>query len=78
MNKIVENRWIDALIKTLIFLVVFHVLLLISGWFFGPNIVLFGLSLFWPHLTSGWINLILSIVITIVLYLIVYNFFTVK
>ena len=78
MGNIVSNRWLDALIKTVIFLIVVHIILWIIGMFMGTGAGVGGLNFLWPHWTTGGGNTIISIIILIVIYFIVYYFFTGK
>lgn len=60
------NRWMDALVKTLITLVVVHVLLLVLGMIFGNRIGWFGLRMLWPHwqgTVSAWISIGLAVLV---------------
>lgn len=70
------NRWLNALIKTVIFLIAAHIILVIWGLFAGGEVNLFGLRVFWAHWTGGWTNACISIILTIITYFIIYFFFT--
>lgn len=66
-----RNRWVEALVYTLITLGVVHVLLLIIGILFGNQIGWFGLRMVWAHwenTISGWIAVALGVVLYFVIY----------
>lgn len=71
------SRWLNALIKCVIFFVVVHFILLIFGYFFGATVGVFGINVLWSHLSTlyGWI---ISVIVSVVVYLIIYNYFTPK
>jgi protein-S-isoprenylcysteine O-methyltransferase Ste14 len=71
-----NHRWLNALVKTIILLVVFHVVVVVLGVFFGTNINIFGLRLFWPHWTSNWMNVIIAIIGGVIIYFSIYGLFT--
>ena len=60
-----RNRWINALVKTLVTVVVLHVIFLIGGWLFGNEIGWFNMSMIWAHwhqasdITLGLIGVVL-------------------
>lgn len=78
MSENTNNRWLNALVKTIILLVVFHVVIVVSGLFFATNVNIFGLRVFWPHWTSNWINAIIAIIGGVIIYFGIYGLFTGK
>ncbi len=71
-----RNRWVNALIKTLILLIAVHVVLLIIGYFTGPDRGVFNLPMIWAHWSDGYLDATTGIISTIVLYFIIYILFT--
>lgn len=69
------NRWVRALVKTLIVLLIVHVVLLLLGFLFGTRIGWFGLPMIWPHWHSAWES-ILAIIAGVILYGCIYVWFT--
>lgn len=66
------NLWLDALIKTLIFLVIIHVVLLLLGSFIRTDIGIFNLPMLWAHWSDNWIDAVIGLIATGIIYLIIY------
>ena len=66
-----ENRWGNALIKTLIVVVILHVIMLIAGWLWGTELGWFGIPMIWAHWHS-WGDILLSVVVLVGLYFGIY------
>ena len=64
-----SNRWINALVKFIIVIVIAHVVVLLFGFFGGS-----GYSMLWPHLNS-WGSAIISVIAAVALYFIIYAWF---
>ena len=62
-----SNRWVNALVKTIVLLVIVHVIVWIVS--------LFGVGMLWAHWTSIW-GAIITIVCTIIAYFVIYAYFT--
>ncbi len=67
-----ENRWVNALVKTLIFLAIAHVILLILGLFIRTDVGVFGIPMIWAHWSDGWITATIGLVATAITYAIAY------
>ncbi len=70
------SRWSSAFWKTIIFLAIAHVIILITGFFAKTDIGIFNLPMWWAHWSNGITSSIVGIAFTIVLYFIIYFFFT--
>ncbi|NLD20591.1 MAG: hypothetical protein GX663_10195 [Clostridiales bacterium] len=70
-----ENRWMNAFVKTIITIVVLHILFLILGLYAGSGIGWFGWPMIWPHWHGG-LNATLAIIAGIVLYFAIYAFWS--
>ena len=71
-----KNRWLRALIRTVVFLAAAHVVFLILGFLFGKQIGIFHWPMVWAHWSDGAFTSTTGIVSAVVLYFIVYSFFT--
>lgn len=71
-----EKRWVNALVKTIIFLVIVHVIFLGLGYFFKTDVGIFNLYMVWAHWSDGWINATIGIAATIITYFVIYFCFT--
>lgn len=70
-----KNRWINALVKTLVTIVVIHAIMLVLGVVFGTQIGWFNIPMIWAHWhTNG--NITTGIVGLIILYFGIYFFGT--
>ena len=78
MKKWVGNHAVDALLKTLVLAVILHVVVLILANFLGTTTGLLNLKVFWPHLTGGSTNVIISLVLLVLVYLGFYSFVSKK
>lgn len=67
-----RNLWVNALVKTLIFLVIIHVVLLLLGNFFRTDIGIFNLPMLWAHWSDNWVDAIIGLIATGIIYLIIY------
>ena len=63
-----SNKWVNALVKTLIFLVVVHLIVWVISLFIGGAMI-------WPHLTSLW-GILIGIVGAVISYFVIYAWFT--
>jgi predicted membrane protein len=72
------NRYLEAFWKFLCLVIVLHLVVLIATYFSGNSMGIFALRVFWPQLSSGINNIIISLVIAILVYLGVYLYWTVK
>jgi hypothetical protein len=71
------NRYIEALWKFILLVVVLHVIILIAASFMSNKIGLYGLKVFWAHISSGGTETILiTIVLAILVYWGVYKYWT--
>lgn len=66
------NRWLKALIYTLIFWVLSHAVFLGIGYFTGPEIGMFYLPMWWAHWTGGVLDAVIGIILFIIQYFIIY------
>lgn len=71
-----QNRWLNALFKTFLVLIVAHVLLLILGLFWGGVQSMLGLPVFWAHWSGGIGSSFLAVILLVLLYFVIYAFFT--
>ncbi len=71
-----RSRWVTALIRTLIFLVVAHVVFLILGPIFNADIGMFRLPMIWAHWTDSWIDICIGLIASVIVYLIIYYKFS--
>ena len=84
MNKIVTNRWLDAFLKLLLISAVIHFSIMVLALLINQNTLLLNffdiidLDLFLPGIINGTTNQILSAIVIIFLYIIIYLFFTKK
>ena len=78
MSENTNHRWLSALMKTIILLVVFHVVVVGFGLLFGTRVNIFGLRMFWPHWTSNWMNATIAVIGGVIIYFGIYSFFTDK
>lgn len=69
-------RWVNALVKTIIVLVIGHIIFLGLGYVFPLDIGIFHLPMLWAHWTDSYTELIIGLILTIPLYLIIYFFFS--
>lgn len=69
------NRWISALIKTIITLVIVHIILLIVGWLWGNQIGWFDWTYVWAHWHT-FTEICIAVVALLGLYFGIYAFCT--
>ncbi|NLG03032.1 MAG: hypothetical protein GX567_04245 [Clostridia bacterium] len=71
-----RNRWLSALIKTLIVLLVAHIIFLLFGFFIRTDIGIFNLPMVWAHWTDNWRDVWFGLIGTAILYFVIYGLFT--
>lgn len=71
-----ENRWLNALIKTAILLVIAHIIFLLLGFLIPADIGMLNLPMVWAHWTDSYLDLAIGLVATVIVYLVIYYFFT--
>lgn len=71
-----KNRWVNALVKTVIFLVIVHIIFLILGFFFKTDIGIFNLPMVWAHWSDNYRDATIGVIAAVVVYFIIYFFFT--
>lgn len=71
-----RNRWLDALIKTLIFLVIAHIVFLFLGYFIRTDIGIFNFPMIWAHWSDNWATRIIGLIAAVIIYFVVYSKFT--
>lgn len=71
-----KNRWISALIKTVVFLIAAHIILMFLGYFIQTDIGIFNLPMIWAHWSDNWLEATIGMILTVIVYFIVYAFFT--
>lgn len=76
MKSFHGNRYVDALIKTLLLLVIIHIILILIGFFGATTVGFAGLKVFWPHLTSGIAGQLTSLVVAAAVYFGIWRYFT--
>jgi len=82
MKKILSKPYFQALVKTIIFLALAHLVILIIYFLRQKELErinifrILDLNLFFPNLTQGNISLILSYLFLLIIYLIAYFLFT--
>lgn len=60
-----RNRWVDALVITLVALLVSHVLMLVLGAIWGTQIGWFGFEMIWPHWETVGRGILAAIVLIV-------------
>ena len=74
MKTIVENKYVDALLKTLIAVAIVHIVVILIALAIGGTTGLFGIPVLWAHLSSGGVIGATIVVLTLgVLYYIFYK-----
>ena len=63
-----HNRALDALYKTLVILVVVHVLAIAISYIFTAPPALWGIRMVWPHLQIGWWPAIVSVAAAVLIW----------
>lgn len=82
--QIAKNRYLDAFLKFLLLSAIIHPSLLLISFSTNLNVSLLnyfdiiGLNLFFPGIIEGYLSQILSVIIMIAIYLIIYLHFTKK
>ena len=82
--KTSENRYIDALIKLILFSAVFHIILIIIYSIVNLDIThlnyfnILDIDLFFPGIIDGPLSQVFSILMIAIIYLIIYSVFTKK
>ncbi len=71
-----RNRWLDALIKTLVILLISHIIFLLFGYFIRTDIGIFNFPMLWAHWSDNWRDACIGIIGTIILYFVVYFLFS--
>lgn len=71
-----RNRWVNALIKTALFLIIAHIILMFLGFFIRTDIGIFNLPMIWAHWSDNWLDATIGMVLTVIVYFIIYAFFT--
>ncbi len=72
------SRWLNALIKTAIFIVVAHIIFLILGYFIRTDIGIFNMPMWWAHWSDNVRDAIFGIILTVISYFVIYSCFTRK
>ncbi|MFA6022572.1 MAG: hypothetical protein WC781_00625 [Candidatus Pacearchaeota archaeon] len=84
MNKIVKNKYLDALFKLMLLSAIIHVAILIIKSIISFNLYplnffqILEITYFFPSLASGLTSLVISFITMVVIYLIILRFFTDK
>lgn len=73
-----RNRWLNALIKTIIFWIASHIVFQILGFFIRTDVGIFNLPMMWAHWSDNYGDMTIGIIATIILYFVIYFFFTGK
>jgi len=82
--KTSENRYIDALIKLILFSAVFHIILITIYSIVNLDITylnyfnILDIDLFFPGIIDGSLSQVFSILMITIIYLIIYSVFTKK
>ena len=71
-----RSRWGSALIKTILFLIIAHIILMFLGYFIRTDIGIFNLSMIWAHWSDNWVEATIGLILTVIVYFIIYAFFT--
>ncbi len=71
-----RSKWVNALIRTIVVLVIAHVVLLFLGYFFKADVGWFGMPMIWAHWSDNWMDSILGLALGVAVYLAIYFFFT--
>lgn len=71
-----RNRWLSALVKTLVVLLVAHIIFLLFGYFIRTDIGIFGFPMIWAHWTDNWRDLWIGLIASVVVYFVIYSLFT--
>ena len=66
MKAFVENKYVDALLKTLLAVVIVHVIAIGLAFFIGGTTGLFGMPVLWAHLTKGGIVGAIIVVVALI------------
>ena len=69
-----SSHGMDALLKTICVIGAVHVVLLILGAFLGNEIGWLGMRMFWPHFSWGIGTTATAVVLTVILYWLIYSF----
>jgi hypothetical protein len=79
MRSFYGNRFVDAIIKTIILIVLLHILIIAAGFVGGTTIGIAGLKVFWLHLTATSINNnVIALIGLVIAYIGVFQFLTKK
>lgn len=84
MLKICKNRFLDALCKFVLFSAFLHVIAIVVFFIVKRDVIAFNYfhiisaHLVFPDLIKGWFAQVISLVIMIVLYVIIFSFYTDK
>jgi hypothetical protein len=70
------NRYVAALWKFLGVVVVLHLLILTTANFMSDKVGLFGLKVFWAHISSGLGTISIALVLAVLVYCLIYRYWT--
>lgn len=71
-----KNRWLVALIYTLIFLIVSHIVFFLIGFITKNDIGIFNLPMVWAHWSDSVVEAIIGLILSVAVYFIIYACFT--
>ena len=76
MKSFHANRYLDALIKVIILIVIIHLISLGIAAMSGTVVGLGGLKVLWPHISSGFPNTLIALVVAVAAYFGIWKFYT--
>jgi hypothetical protein len=70
------NRYLDALWKFIGLIVVLHLIILVSVNFMSNKVGLYGLKVFWAHISGGIGTISIALIVAILVYFLIYKYWT--
>jgi len=71
-----SNRFVEALWKFIGVVIVLHLLILTTAHFVSNKVGLFGLKVFWSHISDGLATMSIALVVAILVYIGIYKYWT--